>query len=195
VAEGPINIYGGDLNGDFIDDVFISGGGYYGGPYSEYMIGNGNGGFQAPQNAPYDNQGTTFSYPIIRDMNLDSRHDVSMAWLNVEDDNGGGDVLINDNARGNCNPPPANALSVNICAPKSGAVVGKTYTFIGAGNAFNGIAKRMELWIDGKKIGQNLEDQLNVTTTTLEPGTHTASFVVVDSFDNNTSKSVTFTAN
>ena len=98
VAEGPINIAGGDLNGDFIDDVFISGGGYYGGPYSEYMIGNGNGSFQAPQNAPYDKQGTTFSYPIIRDMNLDSRHDVSMAWLNVEDDNGGGDVLINDSA-------------------------------------------------------------------------------------------------
>lgn len=79
VAEGPINIYGGDLNGDFIDDVFISGGGYYGGPYSEYMIGNGNGSFQAPQDAPYDTQGTTFSYPIIRDLNLDSRHDVSMA--------------------------------------------------------------------------------------------------------------------
>ncbi len=115
-----------------------------------------------------------------------------MAWLNVEDDNGGGDVLINNNARGNCNPPPANALSVNICAPKSGAVVSKTSTFIGAGNAFNGIAKRMELWIDGKKIGQNLEDQLNVTTT-LQPGAHTASFVVVDSFDNYNSKSVTFT--
>ena len=29
----------------------------------------------------------------------------------------------------------------------------ETFTFKGAGNAFNGIAKRMELWIDGKKIG------------------------------------------
>ncbi|MGA7399221.1 MAG: VCBS repeat-containing protein [Candidatus Sulfotelmatobacter sp.] len=192
VAEGPINIFGGDLNGDFIDDVFISGGGYYGGPYSEYMIGNGNGSFQAPQNAPYDKQGTTFSYPIIRDMNLDSRHDVSMAWLNVEDDNGGGDVLINDNATRNCDPPPSNKLSANICAPKSGQIIGKTFTFKGAGNAFNGIAKRMELWIDGTKIGQNLEDQLNVTTT-LTKGTHTASFVVVDSFDEYTSSSVTFT--
>jgi hypothetical protein len=50
----------------------------------------------------------------------------------------------------------------------------------------------MELWIDGTKVGQNLEDQLNITTT-LNPGTHTASFVVVDSFDNFTSKSVSFT--
>jgi hypothetical protein len=192
VAEGPINIYGGDLNGDFVDDVFISGGGYYGGPYSEYMIGNGTGSFQAPQNAPYDNQGTTFSYPIIRDMNLDSRHDVSMAWLNVEDDNGGGEVAINDSATRNCDPPPANKLSANICYPKSGQTIGKTFTFKGAGNAFNGIAKRMELWIDGAKIGQNLEDQLNVRTTLTE-GTHTASFVVVDSFDEYTSSSVTFT--
>jgi VCBS repeat protein len=192
VAEGPVNIYGGDLNGDFVDDVFISGGGYYGGPYSEYMIGNGNGNFQAPQNAPYDKQGTTFSYPIIRDLNLDSRHDVSMAWLNVEDSNGGGDVLMNDNATPNCAPPPANSLSVHICAPKNGATISKTYTFKGAGNAFSGIAKRMELWIDGKKVGQNLEDQLHVTTT-LESGKHTASFVVVDSFDRYTSKSVTFT--
>lgn len=55
------------------------------------------------------------------------------------------------------------------------------------------VAKRMELWIDGVKIGQNLEDQLNVTST-LQPGTHTASFVVVDSFDRYTSKEVTFTA-
>jgi hypothetical protein len=194
VAEGPIDSYGGDLNGDFIDDIFVSGGGYYGAPDTEYLIGKGNGSFEAPQNAPYDNQGTTFAYPIIRDMNLDSRHDVSMAFSNVEDDNGGGEVLINDNAKRNCNPPAANALGVNICAPKSGAEVGKTYTFIGAGNAFDGIAKRMELWIDGKKVGQNLEDQLHVTTT-LEPGTHTASFVVVDSFDNYTAKSVTFTAN
>ena len=43
--------------------------------------------------------------------------------------------------------------------------MGKTFTFKGAGNAWNGFAKRMELWIGGKKIGQNLEDQLKVTTS------------------------------
>ena len=52
--------------------------------------------------------------------------------------------------------------------------------------------KGNELWIDGAKVGQNLEDQLNVTAT-LEAGTHTASFVVVDTFDSYASKSVTFT--
>jgi hypothetical protein len=110
----------------------------------------------------------------------------------VEDDNGGGDVLINDSATRNCDPPPANKLSANICTPKSGQTVDETFTFKGAGNAFNGFAKRMELWIDGAKIGQNLEDQLNVTTA-LTKGTHTASFVVIDSFDETASSSVTFT--
>jgi hypothetical protein len=192
VAEGPPYIASGDLNGDFISDVFITGGGYLENPFSQYMLGNGNGTFQAPQSSPYDTQGTTFVYPVIRDLNLESRHDVAMAWSSVVDDNGGGDVLINQNATRNCDPPPANALGVNICTPTSGASIGKTYTFKGAGNAFNGIAKRMELWIDGTKVGQDLEDQLNITTT-LEAGTHTASFVVVDSFDSYTSKSVTFT--
>jgi hypothetical protein len=194
VAEGPTYITGGDLNGDFVDDVFITGGGYYEGPLTQYMLGNGNGTFHAPQNTPYDTQGNVFVAPVIRDLNLDSRHDVSIAWGNLTDDNGGGNVLMNVNATQNCGPPPANALGVHICAPGSGESIDATYTFKGAGNAFNGIAKRMELWIDGKKIGQNLEDQLNVTTT-LAAGKHTASFVVVDSFDRYTSKSVTFTTN
>jgi hypothetical protein len=49
----------------------------------------------------------------------------------------------------------------------------------------------MEPWIDGTKVGQNLEDQLKITTM-LSAGTHAASFVVVDSFDNYTSSSVSF---
>jgi FG-GAP-like repeat len=192
VAEGPTFIAGGDLNGDFVFDVFIAGGGYYEGALTQYMLGNGDGTFQAPQNTLYDTEGNAFQFPVIRDLNLDSRHDVSLAWANIEDDNGGGNVLISNNATLNCDPPPANLLSVNICKPASGATISKTYTFKGSGNAFNGFAKRMELWIDGTKVGQDLEDQLNITTA-LSPGSHTASFVVVDSFDNYTSKSVTFT--
>ena len=90
--------------------------------------------------------------------------------------------------------PPANALSVNVCAPLQDSKTGTTITFRGAGNAFNGIAKRMELWIDGTKVGEDLEDQLKITAA-LAKGSHTASFVVVDTFDNTASKSVTFTVN
>jgi hypothetical protein len=100
---------------------------------------------------------------------------------------------MNTSAPTTCTPPKANALGVHVCAPTNGQVVGQTFTFKGAGNAWNGVAKRVELWIDGSKVGQNLEDQLKVTTS-LSRGAHTASFVVVDSFDNHVSRSVSFTA-
>jgi hypothetical protein len=67
----------------------------------------------------------------------------------------------------------------------------RSFTFRGSGNVLNGIAKRMELWIDGKKVAQNLEDQLKATVQ-LERGTHVASFVVVDSFDSHVASSVRF---
>ncbi len=191
-AGGPFAIAGGDLNGDFLFDIFLAGGSQNASGYTAYMIGNGNGTFQSPQTPPNNGAGIAYVSPFIRDLNRDSRHDVGMAWQTLGE--GGAEILLNTSATTNCNPPAANKLSAVICAPSPGQVVSPTYTFRGAGNAFNGIAKRMELWIDGKKVGQNLEDQLNVKVT-LTKGHHTASFVVIDSFDNYTSSSVTFSAN
>jgi len=190
-AGGPSYVTGGDLNGDFKFDIFLSGGSINASAYSTSMLGNGNGTFQPPQNAPAFSSSNQF--PFIRDLNRDSRGDVAMAW-NSGMGTGGADVLLNTNATPNCAPPPANKLSVHICAPTNGQIVGSSFTFKGAGNAFNGIAKRMELWIDGKKVAQNLEDQLKAKVS-LTAGKHTAAFVVVDSFDNHTSSSVSFTAN
>lgn len=185
-------IVGGDLNGDFKTDIFLSGGFAMTGGLSSYMLGDGKGSFKAPQNVG-NAIGTNTAFPFIRDLNLDSRHDVGAAWNDFFFPSGGPQVLINTNATVNCDPPPANKLSVNICAPKNGATVASKFTFKGAGNSFNGIAKRMELWIDGKKVAQNLEDQLKATVS-LSAGKHTASFVVIDSFDETDSSSVTFTA-
>lgn len=176
----------GDLNGDFKDDAVLVGNTGYVGTV-DYVLGNGDGTFGSLETLT--GYGTLDGSPFVRDLNRDSRHDIGIDWGNST--GSGAYILLNTNATPNCDPPKS-VLSVNICAPTSGETVGTTFTFKGAGNAFNGIAKRMELWIDGKKIGQNLEDQLNVTTT-LTPGSHTASFVVVDSFDDYTSKSVTFT--
>ena len=184
-------IIAGDLNGDFKDDLFLVGGNFQGSAVSAYMLGNGNGTFQTPVAGPHwmDLQ----EFPFIRDLDLDSRHDVGIAWTSIFENTGGAEILRNTGGAANCTPPKANALTVHICAPYSGQTVGKTFTFRAAGNAWNGIAKRMELWIDGKKMGQNLEDQLKVTTS-LGLGKHTASFVVVDSFDNHIAQSVSFTA-
>jgi hypothetical protein len=179
----------GDLNGDFKDDVYLSGGTLMAGPQSAYMLGNGNGTFGTLSQAP--GAGDSQFFPIIRDLDLDSRHDVAVAWTSYFNAVGGVGVLKNTSATTNCTPTKANALSVHVCGLSNGQVVGQTFTFKAAGNAWNGIAKRMELWIDGKKIGQNLEDQLKVTAS-LSRGSHVASFVVVDSFDNYVSGSVSF---
>jgi len=186
-----LELVGGDVNGDFKDDLFLIGGNFQGSAVSAYMLGNGNGTFQAP--VPTLHWADLQYFPFIRDLNLDSRHDVGIAWTSIFENIGGEETLLNTNAKPNCAPPKANALSVHVCAPANGQVVGKTFTFKAAGNAWNGVAKRMELWIDGKKIGQNLEDQLNVTAT-LSRGAHTASFVTVDSFDEHVSGSVSFTS-
>jgi hypothetical protein len=50
------------------------------------------------------------------------------------------------------------------------------------------------VWIDGHKVAQNLEDQLKATVA-LTAGSHTATFVAIDSFDNTASSSVSFKAN
>lgn len=187
------DLVAGDLNGDFKDDIVLVGGEKFGGgALVAYMLGNGNGTFQNA--VTLTGYGQAEELPFVRDIDLDARHDIGAAWTNGYVVNGGGaDVFLNTNSTTNCTPPKPNALTVHICAPSSGQTVGQTFTFKGAGNAWNGIAKRIELWIDGKKIGQNLEDQLNVTAT-LARGPHTAAFVVVDSFDNHISQSVSFTS-
>ena len=98
-----LEIVGGDINGDFKDDLFLVGGNFQGSAVSAYMLGNGNGTFQAPVPAPQwmDLQ----YYPFIRDLNLDSRHDVGIAWTSIFDNIGGEETLINTNAKTNCTPP------------------------------------------------------------------------------------------
>lgn len=178
----------GDLNGDFKDDVFLVGiiPSIPTGQIAAYLIGKGNGTFEEPVEVPVLNDPV---FPFIRDLTGDSRHDVGLAGT---DSRGGAEVLLNTNTAENCSLPPANQLAVHMCEPAhNGQVVGETFTFKGSGSAFNGVAKRMELWIDGKKVAQNLEDQLKATVK-LARGNHVASFVVVDSFDEHTASSVSF---
>ncbi len=189
-------IAAGDLNGDFKDDAYIVGGGFNTGAIAVYLLGNGDGTFQGPYQGLY--WGDLQSDVLIRDLDGDSRHDVGIPFTSIFDQDGGMDALINTSAATNCPLPKGpytsfQRLAVNICAPSNNQVVGQTFTFKGSGSAFNGVAKRMELWIDGKKVAQNLEDQLNATVT-LSRGSHMASFVVVDTFDEYASKTVSFTA-
>ncbi|MGA9814799.1 MAG: VCBS repeat-containing protein [Terriglobales bacterium] len=178
----------GELNGgDLKDDIVLTGIRTISNVFQNiYLLGNGDGTFQSPVVLPtHGFEGL----PFVRDLNRDSRRDIVASW--AKGDSSGPYVLLNTNSTTNCNPPKANALGVHICAPYNGQTLGTSFTFKAAGNAFDGIAKRMELWIDGKKFGQRLEDQFKKTIT-LPAGKHVASFVVVDSFDHHSGKSVTF---
>lgn len=178
----------GDLNGDFKDDIFVGGGDSFT-AMANYLLGNGDGTF-GPLSSDISD-GAIPQFAFIRDLNGDSRHDIAASWSSVPGGGDGIETWINTNAATNCSLPPAGQLVTHICAPTGGQVVGQTFTFVASGNALNGIAKRMELWIDGKKVAQNLEDQFQATVQ-LTRGNHTASFVVVDSFDNHVSNSVSF---
>ena len=183
-------ITAGDVNGDFKEDLVLVGFDVNG-QLADYILGAGNGTFGPIHNAPADHEGLAF--PLVRDLDGDSRHDIAMNWTDIFGTTSGVAALHNTSAFTNCTLPPAGQLSVHICAPASGQVVGQTFTFKGSGSALNGVAKRMELWIDGKKVAQNLEDQLRATVT-LTRGSHVATFVVVDSFDHHVSGSVSFTS-
>ncbi len=189
-------IAAGDLDGDFKDDIYVVGGGFNTGAIAVYGLGNGDGTFQGPYQGLY--WGDLQNDVLIRDLDGDSRHDVGIPYTWIMQSGSGLDALTNTSAATNCPLPKGpytsfQRLALNICAPTNGQVVGQTFTFKGSGSAFNGVAKRMELWIDGKKVSQNLEDQLNATVT-LSRGNHVASFVVVNTFDEYTSKTVNFTA-
>jgi hypothetical protein len=182
-------VVGGDVSGNFKDDIFLATFNVHG-QLADYALGNGDGTFSSIHRAPSQQEGLAF--PLIRDLDGDSRHDVILSWTDIFGDSGGADVLRNTNAATNC-PLPRVQLAVHICTPRNGQVVGRTFTFRGSGNALNGIAKRMELRIDGRKVAQNLEDQLKATVP-LTRGKHVATFTVVDSFDSHVSGSVSFTA-
>lgn len=189
-------IAAGDLDGDFKEDVYVVGGGFNTGAIAVYALGNGDGSFQGPYQGLY--WGDLQNDALIRDLDGDSRHDVGIPFTSIFDDVGGMDAVINTSATLNCPLPKGpymsfQRLAVNVCAPSKGQIVGQTFTFKGSGKAFNGVAKRMELWIDGKKVAQNLEDQLKATVS-LSRGNHVASFVVVNTFDEYTAKTVNFTA-
>ena len=110
-------------------------------------------------------------------MDLDGRHDVIMSLPDFDIT----DVLVglNQNGTPNCPPPPSNALQAKLCTPGS-ATNSTTFTVKASGNSPVGI-KRLELWVDGAKQAQALNDQL-LTTLTLKKGTHQVTVVAVDQY-------------
>jgi len=171
--EGPNNWLAADLDNDLRTDLVRFSGGIRSGSFQTWM-NNGSGTF-SPIASPYSD--FTPTYAGVGDMDLDGRHDVIMGLP----DFGITDVLVglNQNGTPNCPPPPSNALQAKLCTPGS-ATNSTTFTVKASGNSPVGI-KRLELWVDGAKQAQALNDQL-LTTLTLKKGTHQVTVVAVDQY-------------
>jgi hypothetical protein len=171
-VDGGGSLTAGDMNGDGKIDIYAqTSSHFYGG--SSILLGNGDGTFNDQQSLGSPD---FTSLPLIRDINLDGRHDL-LYGIGI-----GGNVSIglNSNASVICTPPSSNKLQPRFCGPANGATVPSTFTVSGSGNSPAGL-QRLELWIDGAKKLETRNDQFS-SRQTLPNGTHTLTVVAVDAF-------------
>lgn len=172
-VEGPDAWVAADLNNDRkIDLIRFSGNIRTGGV--DTWLNNGSGFFTAVSNSL---AGLEAAFIDIRDINLDGRHDL------ISDAGGLGMsaaiVALNSNGTVNCAPPPSGAIHAKLCTPGT-TTSSTTFTVRASGNSPVGI-QRLELWVDGTKRAQVLNDQL-LKTLTLTVGTHQITIVAVDRY-------------
>lgn len=171
--EGPDGWVAADLNNDRkIDLIRFSGNIRTGGV--ETWLNNGSGFFTSVSNSI---AGLEAAFLDIRDINLDGRHDL------ISDAGGLGEsaaiMALNSNGTVNCAPPPSGAIHAKLCTPGT-STSSTTFTVRASGNSPVGI-QRLELWVDGTKRAQILNDQL-LKTLTLSAGTHSITIVAVDRY-------------
>jgi hypothetical protein len=162
-----------DINDDQNVDVFVNNGANFGGGIT-YALGNGDGTLGSQYELSGADNNT--SGLAIRDVNLDSRPDVLVpTWMG-----NGFTYGVNTNAYVNCAPPDSSKLQAKICAPANNSNVTNPITVRAAGNSPIGV-RRMEVWVDGTKLNQELSDQI-AKQITLSSGTHTLTLVAVDQY-------------
>jgi hypothetical protein len=170
-----------DINGDFVQDLMI-----LGASGIDYALGRGDGTFTPVQHVAGPGGDTAIA---IRDLNRDSRHDFIDTTFGVPPSNdSGADFILNANAAPNCPAPGSQAVSVAVCSltPSTNAITVKA-----SGNSPNGV-KRLELWVDGKKLTQAFNDQIN-TSVSVAAGTRSVTIVAVDLYDAIFKKTMTVT--
>jgi hypothetical protein len=162
-----------DINDDQNMDVFVENGANFGGGIA-YALGNGDGTLGSQYElSGADNNASGLA---IRDVNLDSRPDVVIpTWMG-----NGFTYGLNTNANVNCAPPDASKLQAKICTPANNSSVTNPITVRAAGNSPIGV-RRMEIWVDGTKLNQELNSQI-AKQITLSSGTHNLSVVAVDQY-------------
>jgi hypothetical protein len=146
-----------DVNGDGIIDLIVTEASDCNGsaPYSyNVMYGTGNGTYK-PEQKVYSN--TDYGTVSVLRVNQDTRPDF---YFCGESSYGSGDttgVFFTNPLAGNfpkCTPPNA-GTGIHFCSPASGSDVTSPVTFsVGASN--QALGRKVEVWIDGKKVGEQL---------------------------------------
>lgn len=175
-------LYAADLNGDLNVDLvdLINAAGVQSGDIS-FRPGNGAFGFGVEQMIDGD------STPELdfRDLNLDSRQDIVIPSYFPD-----GEAIVGLVTSGfkTCPGLGSASLAAKVCAPVNNASVSSPVLVTAAGNSPIGV-KRLEVWVDGKKIYQKLGDHLNKRIA-LAKGKHRISIVAVDQYVGTASKVV-----
>ncbi len=178
------NLAASDLNGDFIQDLMI-----VSARSVDYALGRGDGTFGPFQHVSDPILLGNTTAIAIRDLNRDSRHDFIFTTFGLPPSNGSGaGFMLNANAAPNCPAPGSQAVSVAVCSitPTANAITVKA-----SGNSPNGV-KRLELWVDGKKLTQAFNDQINARVS-VAAGTRSVTIVAVDLYDEIVKKTMTVT--
>jgi hypothetical protein len=170
-AFGPDRMGSADLNNDLKMDLYTFNGSPWVGAIENWLR-QADGSLK---------EGTTNFNPStpssveFRDMDLDGRHDMVAAdWMSA-----GAWVAINLNGTPNCAPPGSDTTRAKICTVTASGTPG-TYVVKASGNSLAGI-KRLELWVDGRKKYEVLNDQMQYRVA-LAPGTHHIVAVAVDKY-------------
>ncbi|HEU5402742.1 MAG TPA: FG-GAP-like repeat-containing protein [Terriglobales bacterium] len=115
---------------------------------------------------------------VAADFNGDGRPDLAVITHN--DSSGANALLVylNQPASSTCTVP--STAGVHVCSPVAGDTYASPVTVLATGKASSGSVAHMELWIDGKKVGQYSGSQIN-TTVSLAAGQHRLVVVEVES--------------
>lgn len=167
-------LYAADLNGDLKYDLvdLINAAGVRSGDIS-FRPGNGAFGFGAEQMI----DGDSAAELDFRDLNLDSRQDIVIPSYFPD-----GEAIVGlvTNGYKTCPGLGSGSLAAKVCAPANNVTVSSPVLVTAAGNSPIGV-KRLEVWVDGKKVYQKLGDHLNKRIA-LSAGKHQIGVVAVDQY-------------
>ena len=144
------------------------------------MTGNGQGTWQISQELDLPSDGASLppqnADAVAADFNNDNRAD--FALITADQNANTFELLVYTNISAfSVNPCHASGPGAHLCAPSQGT--GSSEHFTAAATGLTGPVRLMQLYVDGKKVGQFAGNQIN-TSVTLAVGTHTAQAVELE---------------